>query len=209
MKINDPKTEQLCFHSIEVMPTIEFKNPGASRNYYGSAMEDLICSVLSLQSIPINGNYEVNFDAKDDKFFYEFKSVKRGGRSVLYDFRMEKEKPYVKTLYYVFGVHNAAGAKSTKDLWGMFKSRGVTLLRIPAAIVHREALKEPLHRIKTERIRNASRRAGYARRGYRDGYRCLPLKNLLKLPHKPKLQTLKKYGLEIPVELITIKESTK
>ena len=106
MTIHDPKRHQPSL--LEVFPDFKFKTPAAARTHYGAAMETVVCKALNLTQIPINGKFAINFDAKcglgKKKEFYEIKSVRDlpSSKSVIYDWRMKKEKPYQPRLSYVF-----------------------------------------------------------------------------------------------------------
>lgn len=174
----------------------DFTSVGSLRTHYGKAMEELACAFLGIYTIPINGNYDVNFDAFYKDQFYEIKSVQASGKVVIYDWRMEKEKPFGKNLTYVFVVHKVKSAKSNRDLWRQIESKGVSIFNYPASTVHEEALKCPL------KVMNpGNKRAGWNRKGYSNGYRNLPLKNLIH-PESPRVgqfRNIKIYDFKIPV----------
>lgn len=170
MKVNRPTERQgLLF---KIFKDFDFVSTGSARTHYGAAIEEVICAALNIYSIPINGNYEVNFDAFKGPQFYEIKSVKAGSKVVLYDWRLEKEKPYTKDLNYLFGVHRVTGAKSNRELWSQIAYKGLMIIEAPAKLIHDLAAKEPLRKIKHEK------QSGFSRAGYCEGYRNLPLKSL-------------------------------
>lgn len=200
--LNDPKYYQPKL--FETFPEIDFKTVGAARVYYGRAMEELVCGAMELTPIPLNGKYSVNFDAKKGVIFHEIKSVRNSlnPKSVIYDWRINKEKFYRNKLRYVFGLHKATIAKSNSELWDQFENRGVELLVTPAARVHRLALQQPICRIKKQS--NGS--VGYTRQGYCEGYRCLPI-NLISEGRSPlyaKSIFFKIYGRKIPIKITYI-----
>lgn len=200
MKIHNPSHHQPLL--LEVFPDFEFKSAASARTHYGKAMEELVCAAMGLVDIPINGNCEINFDAKSGRLFYEIKSVRGlpSSKSVIYDWRIEKEKPYRKRLRYVFGLHCVKHAKSNQDLWEQL-SKGVKLLSVPSAKVHRLALKEPLRKIKTERLERAGPRDGYSRKGYCEGYRNLKVASLQSGSCTEIFKLVKIYDFKIPVTI--------
>ena len=167
-KVNRPTEIQSKLFTF--FKEFDFISAGAARTHYGAAIEEVVCAALKLIPIAINGNYEVNFDAYKRDYFYEIKSVRAGGKVVLYDWRMGKEIPFKDKLFYVFGVHNVRGAKSNRELWENMQEYGIVLVIEEAQTIHTAAYMQKLMFIKNEK------QSGYTRGGYNEGYRNLPVK---------------------------------
>ena len=206
MNIHDPSHHQA--NLFELFADHDFKTPASARTHYGKAMEELVCAAMGLTNIPINGNYEINFDAKQGAAFFEIKSVRDlpSSKSVIYDWRIAKEKPHALKLHYIFGLHQVKAARSNADLWDQLEAGGVRLIVTPAARVHRLALEQPLNKIKTERLDAAKPRDGYSRKGYCEGYRNLPVGAISagRSPLSMKTISVRIYDRKIPVKIIHI-----
>ncbi len=177
-----PASGQLCW--IWYPPRICCNTSAEARNAFGRAAELIACHVLSIQSIPINGAYQTCFDGwepgkyREPGKYIEIKSTKRvGGKIVLYDFRMKKEEAVAESVDYIIACHNISGERY--DIVRAMLKNPLTLLRVPAQVIHAEARKTALHHINTVASEGWSERNGYEREGYRDGYRNLSLKLLL------------------------------
>lgn len=171
-----PVNRQLSL--LQVAPVYKAWNNATARNAYGSAAQEVACSVLGLTPIPINGNYSICFDAQDEcGLLYEIKSVRTGCKLVLYDWRMEKEKTVLNAIYAVV-IHRLK--KHREDILSAMVTSGFELLIVPAFVVHKVAETFPLHRVFP--CLTAKKRNGYTRTGYRNGYRNVPVQHLLNMP---------------------------
>lgn len=192
---------------LEILPEFRFMTAASKRTHFGKAIEEVACAAFRLIPIPINSNCEVNFDARLGDMFYEFKSAADAGSpaSVIYDSRIRKDRSAGVPLTYVFGLHQAKGAATNRELWEALAGNGVRLLSVPARIVHKLALEQPLQKVARVKLDGSPSYAGYAREGYRDGYRRLPLKPLLEAAEERELERtpVKKYGMTIPVTNLT------
>src|SRR6185436_5250151 len=78
---------------FDLLPVFDCHNTASARNAYGSAAQEIVYRLLGIRPIPINGSYTTNFDGLLDGTYYEIKSTRRkGGKLVIYDWRMEKEQ---------------------------------------------------------------------------------------------------------------------
>jgi hypothetical protein len=160
---------------LDISPCGPIKSNAHARNAYGSVAQEVACAALGLRAIPINGAKTTCFDAQDDERFYEIKSVRKGGKLVIYDWRMQKERDAGVPLYYAIVVHNARGARSFENLVQAL-SEGVEIVVVEASKVHLSANKQPLCKLKRD---SNNPRAGYNRKGYKDGYRNVPLRDVM------------------------------
>lgn len=159
---------------LSIAPRFNITKNAQARNAYGTVAAEIVCATLKLDAIPINGNYSVCFDAERNGHFYEIKSVKRGGKVVIYDWRMEKERAAKVPLSYAILCHNVRKSNGVNLAAEMLCS-GLELLVLPAHVVHEAAARQPLRKL----LRLAlDPRNGYTRAGYRDGYRNVPVKKL-------------------------------
>ncbi len=167
-----PPSNQL--NLFQLAPSFNITKNAQARNAYGTIAQEIVCATLGLRPIPINGNYDCCFDALLDDTFYEIKSVKRGGKVVCYDWRMRKEANAGVALNYAILVHGVRGSDG-KRLFHEFTESRLQLIVAPAQLVHGFAYECGLHRMGESA---GSRRCGYNRVGYRDGYRNLPVRAL-------------------------------
>ena len=176
MKIAPVADQPLLFW----MPPVIHCDSGASaRNAFGTAAEEITRELLELERIPINGSYDVCFDAKKGEKYFEIKSTsKKGGKVVLYDWRLEKDEASGVDLTYIIVCHGIEGQR--EDIVQAMLSRPLELLLLPGEIIRAMALEMPKQTIKSELVEGWSERSGYARSGYKDGYRNLPLKTIWK-----------------------------
>ncbi len=163
---------------LDVQPSYPMERNAQARNAYGSCAQEIVCAALGLYPIAIDGSCEVCFDAEKDDTFYEIKSAQRASKVVVYDWRIKKEADAGKPLRYAVLLHRAGGAGSSQELWRDM-ALTATLLVVSAATVHAEAMKQPLKKIGDASASRQSMRFGYSRKGYIDGYRSVPVKNLL------------------------------
>jgi len=190
LSVNRPTEQQQSFFNL--FKEFNFKNAHSATTHYGSAIEKIICTFMGLNPIPINGNYDVNFDAFKGDDFYEIKSVRQGGKVVIYDFRMRKEEPFRDKLFYVFGIHRVKNAKSNRDLWEQFEEKGVHLIVRRSEEIHKAAFAEPLKKMK-----EGACDVGYNRKGYADGYRNLPIKPFFKTPSFSSILEIYDFKIEV------------
>ena len=183
-----------------IFPEFDFGTAGAARTHYGKAGEEVACNVLGLLDITINSRYSVNFDAFKGPMFYEIKNVRKGGKVVVYKFRMEKELRWAEdgVLDYVMVVHNVRGAKTNRELWEGFERNGVSIVVIPAKKLHKIAKGCELRHIEVK-----GNGAGYEREGYREGYYNVPIKDLVEGGYRfVGGRCISIYGFKIKVEVI-------
>lgn len=151
---------------------ISCSSTASARTRYGEAAQEIVCTALELLPIKINGNFSTCFDAFKDGIYYEIKSVKNNGKLVIYDWRIKKEQDSTVTLHYAILMHNIKEVRS--DIISAMCSSKLSILLVESAIIHKLALSCPLIRHKTYK----SKRNGYSRAGYKDGYRNLSVKSL-------------------------------
>jgi hypothetical protein len=157
---------------LNVIPRYRITKNAQARNAYGTVASELVCAALALNVIRINGNYSVCFDAERDGTYYEIKSVRRhGGKVVIYDWRMEKERESGVPLNYAILCHNVRRSNGARLVEEMIDG-GVELLVVEACIVHALASEQPLREITS---RSTGPHCGYNRTGYKDGYRNVPV----------------------------------
>lgn len=162
-----------------VPPMLNCDSNASARNAFGTAAEEIVRELLGLERIPINGSFDVCFDAKRGAQYYEIKSTsQKSGKVVLYDWRMGKDVEAGVSLTYVIVCHSINGAR--KDIITTMLTKPLELLLLPAEIIHELAYQCPIQHLKTELVEGWSDRSGYARDGYKDGYRNLPLTTILR-----------------------------
>ena len=161
----------------------EILSQGEARVRMGLRIESLVCSLLGLTPIPINGQYDVNFDAghysKENETFFEIKSVKAGGKSPIYLFRLEKELEAQKQtgcpVYYLFCTHKVKAVISQEAITlGLLKG-DINIYAVPLDMVNK--MSKNLHVRKMKR----DTPSGYNRKGYCEGYINFPVKDLAKI----------------------------
>lgn len=139
---------------------------GHCRNLMGNRIEDYVIKTLRLIDIPINGKYEVNFDAglycADVPVFFEVKSLKRGSKSCVYKFRLEKEVAVNQLVLYVFCVHNIKNPQTQADITAGLDDAVFYIMALED--VQRLVVGLPLRKIESEN------QSGYNRAGYCEGY---------------------------------------
>lgn len=184
---------------IPVWPIYNADSNATARNAYGQAAEDIVCAALGLRSIPIDGRYDVCFDAESPTGdFYEIKSChERRGKVVIYDWRMKKEEAFYANLYYAILLHTIAGERS--DILRKMADKGCAILVLPASDVHAIAAVQPLNTVKFY----SNPRFGYSRKGYKDGYRNVPIDALLKLADHFELREFSLFGTTCTVRILS------
>lgn len=156
---------------LQVPPSFTITKNAQARNAYGTVASELVCAALGATPIRIHGGYEACFDAHCNDTYYEIKSVKRNGKVVIYDWRMGKEARSGVKLLYAILLHNVRGSDGRK-LVSDFINGGLTLLVLPAASVHAVAARQQLRKLLQLSL---DPRNGYTRRGYKEGYRNVPV----------------------------------
>jgi hypothetical protein len=159
---------------LDCPPTFDIKNNASARNAYGTAAQEIACAALALTPIRINGNYPVNFDAKRDDIYYEIKSCHRRSKVVLYNWRIEKERKAGVPFRYVIVSHNAPKIRDGGNLFGILNQRGIDIIVIEGWRIHALAIQQPLKKWFCKDPEHGSMRPGY-----REGYRCVPMKDIL------------------------------
>lgn len=174
---------------LDVLPVWNCTNNATARNAYGSAAQEIVCRTLPADPIPINGNFDVCFDARDLNWYYEIKSVRRSGKVVIYDFRIRKEAASGCPFKYAILVHNLIGAR--EDILKSMLKTGVEILIIDGAKVHEISKSCPLNKIQKVRSnRKTEDYNGYTRAGYADGYYNVPVHALRKVAEVRRPDTL-------------------
>ena len=160
---------------LSIAPSINATSNASARNAYGSAAQEIVCAALDIRPIPINGNCEVCFDAESPAGFFEIKSVRRGAKVVIYDWRMSKEACAGVTLYYAILIHQLKGQR--EQILEAMIAREPEILVLPAELVHTAA------RLSSKRTHQSAwatgTRNGYTRAGYCDGYRNVSISQLM------------------------------
>jgi len=162
---------------FDVEQTGRIKSAGQCRTSCGSRIEHFVCTALNLIPIPLSGKYDVNFDAghvKNGRSVYvEIKSLRRGNKSPLFKFRLEKElRAQTESgipVVYVFCVHRLKGVKSQEEITRTLLYFPVSLYLITLDEVAEMCKDLPLRKMKT-----SGGQHGYNRVGYKDGYTNLP-----------------------------------
>jgi hypothetical protein len=186
---------------LNVPPKFTATNNATARTAYGSSAQEIVCAALNLRPIPINGNCEVCFDAENDEHFFEIKSVRRGGKLVLYDFRMKKESATGVSLWYAILIHRLKGERANV-LQAMIDCKPEILL-VESRLVHHVAFASPLFHIKTQHQprRNYPGYNGYTRAGYNEGYRNVPVNCLKSFSPHSSPETFSFYGKQYTISV--------
>lgn len=154
-------------------PVLHAHSTASARNAYGTAAQEVVCRTMGLNPIPINGNFDVCFDAELNGQFYEIKSVRTSGKIVVYDWRMKKEEIAAPSLRYLILVHKLKAARI--DILKIMSNSEVIILNLPATFIHNLCKQTTLNKHKNyQGLRN-----GYSRVGYKDGYYNLSLKPIM------------------------------
>lgn len=167
---------------FDVHPDKPLTGYGAVRTWTGNFVEDIICRAMGWTKLHIDGRKAFCADAQTPGGQdVEIKSVKltKGlvGKSVIYDWRMEKEQKHSPDLLYAFV--GAVGAQSIKadslTLAAVLDRLAAVPLRLAVVNslwVHGIALDQPLNKISADRTKP---RYGNQRFGYNRGYRNVPV----------------------------------
>ena len=195
-----PTTQQMVFDRFDMCPDFQIPSCAVARNAYGQAAQEIVCAALVLDPIPINGKAVVCFDAVGRGVLYEIKSVGRGGKMVLYDWRMAKEEAVAVGAKYAILEHRVVGAKNSQDMWDQYSDHELRCYLLPILAVHRAAKQCPLvvpPLAKTDK----GKRFGYNRKGYADGYRNVPMKMFVDEVRHEETVRFQIYGRNLEVEV--------
>jgi len=183
-------------------PDKELVGPGAIRTYQGEYIERIVCRAMGWQRLTVDARQEFCPDAETaDGTPIEIKSVRVSstyrGKSVIYDWRMEKEERLAPDLIYVFaGCRSPGGATPTtlSELLDRLARSTIMLALVRAPLVHRKARRQRKRKIERSALEK-SPDAGYHRAGYRDGYRNVPVHTWFHYDkHLPKRIAVERYG---------------
>jgi len=185
---------------LDTPPRFRLGSNALARNAYGAAAQEIVCSALKLEGIPINGNCEFCADAerRETGDFFEIKSVHRSSKVVVYDWRMEKEASVSVPLTYAILAHNCRKVRDGAALLSAFAAGGLEILELPAREVHRVAFAEPLQTMKKSAA-TGNPRNGYSRKGYANGYRNCPVARLRALCREVGMLSFELHGLPFAV----------
>lgn len=161
---------------LELLPSGSL-TPGATRAHAGRLMEEIVCRGLGLTQAQPDAKYDVCFDAHRSGLLFEIKSVRRHGKSPLYEWRLRKEQEAQAPVVYLFVEHNARGLRSLEEMAvKMAETAGPVY-----ALTHKEVqcLTQDLPLRNIRRTTSQSRiYSGYDRAGYCLGYKNLSLKTV-------------------------------
>lgn len=166
-------------------PKGEFKSIASARAFSGNVVEKLVVRALGLQPIPIDGKYDVCFDAAapllDDDCgpwtYFECKSVRYNSKVPLYEWRRRKDEEAGVPLVYLICCHNTKGAKSHEE---MTESMANTMREV-LAVTPKEI--DMLLKKENEKVCyvDGDCTSGYNRPGYNEGYRNLSVRAIRSL----------------------------
>ena len=166
---------------FELFPVVNCRNESAARNAYGNAAQEAAYRLLAIDRIPIDGRYRVNFDGKRGDTYYEMKSLRLvGGKVIVYDCRIEKERATGVPLRYLLICHGLK--KERADVLQKMLDGGLVFYDLPAELIHTYALTLKLRTVKTDARSRSEGRPGYRRPGYDKGYRNVSVSKMLKTP---------------------------
>ena len=165
---------------LNVDPILNCHSNATARNAYGQAAQIIVCDVIGLSPIPINGNYPICFDAEASGVFYEIKSCGPGHKIVIYNWRLKKELEAGVYVNYAILIHSLRGIR-TNVLQAMRDCKPKILI-LPLGCVKDVFDQHPTcyYNPRTP----TQKRLGYARKGYKDGYKNIHLNQLLNVPTK-------------------------
>lgn len=183
---------------FEIAPRFVCDTPGATRVVYGAAAEEIACGVLGLDRIRINGTFEVNFDAERNGIFNEIKSTRAvGGKIVCYDWRMKKEEQFPALMYCIV-LHGIKGSDDVLERMSM----GCAILLCEASKIRELIIGLPDHRHKAGPTKG--KRNGYTRAGYIEGYKNLPVGELVRRARMSFAVLANIYGIERRVSVLIV-----
>lgn len=183
------------------VPSQPIDRVGKSRALSGEAMEEVINALFHLLPGPPNGSASVcpdGFTPEGRLLPCEIKSLKRGCKLPLYDFRLAKDLP--ETLYFI-GVHKRGKCDNLRGIWEGMAETLKEVLIIPHAELVKLAQAQPLQTIKSQETASGARN-GYQRKGYCEGYRNVPFQTLMEdLRPLPFLVGAELHGLRFQVRV--------
>jgi hypothetical protein len=151
---------------------------GNLRARSGVVMEEVVRAMLSLEQGPVNGSAKVCPDGYTYKGNpVEIKSLHRKNKMPIYDCRLAKE--LLGTIY-IIGVHHRKKQINLEGIWIDLSKKLDCLIILWGWEVRQLAFSEQLQKIKSNKTKSGVRN-GYQRKGYKDGYRNIPFKNLLEV----------------------------
>ncbi len=159
------------------VPDLAISGSGQLRTRTGGVVEDVTCFLLRLTRLAIDGRKPLCWDAETrggDPL--EIKSLKPGGRSIIYKWRAEKEGVWEKEnrpAYYVFVAHRTTGAKQLSEVYASVMA-GADYYIVPSYRVRALLVSCTLRFVRA--LENPDPRDGCRRKGYVDGYFSLPHK---------------------------------
>ena len=143
---------------------------GARRTRIGNLVEDIALGLLRVAPCKKSGGYDCCFDGKHGDTFYEVKSVRRGGKVVVYKWRLERDEAAGVPLRYVIAMRNTnlAGAMTVGDTRRALAGDLLSLYVVSARKVHAATKSLPLNKLKKGHA--CGGKVGYTRAGYAEGY---------------------------------------
>lgn len=168
---------------------IKFPSLASARNRFGEAAEELACKALQLNRIPTDGRFDICFDAQDNRGrFFEIKSVRKNSSIPLWNWRIKKDRKAGVPLSYIIVCHDTSGVKDTRELWAGLAETVREVFVVPLGLM------ETLHaRGKLVKPRTSFGH-GSMRKGYKEGYRLVPVSKLRNRLHSVSLSGFRLYG---------------
>jgi len=186
------------------VPDREITSNGQARNEYGKVVEEVIPAILGVNPIKNTGTHDIVFDAFGNGFYYEIKSLYHTSKLPLYEWRRLKDREAEVPLLYAVALHRVKGASTVREVWEKMSASLRTILVIPHEVVGNLALDQKLVCLKGRENIPENTRNGYARKGYRDGYRNVSAKSLKEAaPHTLVTVTKEIRGMKFSVEVRT------
>lgn len=190
-------------------PTMKLKGAGHRRSHLGNIVEELVCRAMGWQRLKIDGTKKFCADAENsDKLPCEVKSVhcsaKMEGKAVIYDWRMKKEEEHAPRMAYAFFCYSATGqgkSKSLEQFLDRLTESAPTIVLVPAWVVHRQAVSECKLCIQKKPKTPQGKRPGYARAGYCEGYRNLPVGAFIRNAAAVELRSFETWGRKFVVSV--------
>lgn len=160
-----------------------FPSVASGRSFSGHAAEAIVRSALNMQEVAHDGKNTHNYDGAwlkgESYLFAEIKSVRKGGKVVVYDWRLEKGSLMPEdSLVYLIAVHSCRGAKSHEEMSARMVETLDTVYALTSDEIKHLATSEPLRQVKPM---DESGQNGYNRKGYCEGYRNIPLHKIKRL----------------------------
>jgi hypothetical protein len=195
-----PTMQQLVFDRFDLCPDFAIPSCAVARNAYGNAAQEIVCAALALDPIPITGKADVCFDAVARGMHYEIKSVRKGDKMVVYDWRLRKELGAGVPLQYAILEHGVRGAKSSHEMWDQYSDHVLRCYLLPVALVHEHASKCPLV-VPPPPKTDKGKRFGYNRAGYCEGYRNVPVRAFAPFTQPQEFVRWQMYGRNLELEV--------